>query len=194
MLWRNFPRTGVPPTFETFADYEKIVRMLVNANAIPDASKIWWDIRPHHLYPTLEFRLCDMCTRVDEAVCIAAIFQALVAKLWRLRRDNMTFRVYPLTLIEENKWRAVRYGVDGNLLDLGQEAERPARQVIREFLDWFLTDVVDELGSREQIEYAFKILEEGTSADRQLATFAETGDLKAVVDQLVLETAEGVDP
>ena len=193
VLWRNFPRTGVPPTFETFADYEKLVGMLVNANAIPDASKIWWDIRPHHLYPTLEFRLCDMCTRVDEAVCVAAIFQALVAKLWRLRRDNMTFRVYPLTLIEENKWRAVRYGVEGKLLDLGQEAERPARDVIQELINWFLTDVVDELGSREQVEYAFKILEEGTSADRQLATFRETGRLKAVVDRLVLETAEGID-
>ena len=184
--------TGTVPTFETFADYEKIVRVLVKANAIPDASKFWWDMRPHLLYPTLEFRMCDMCTRVDEAVCIAAMFQALVAKLWKLRRDNMSFRIYPLSLIEENKWRAVRYGIEGNLLDLGQEVERPARQVIRELLDWFLTDVVDELGSREQVEYALKILEEGTSADRQLATFEETGDLKAVVDQLVLETAEGV--
>jgi carboxylate-amine ligase len=133
-----------------------------------------------------------MCTRVDEAVCIAAIFQAVVAKLWKLRRDNMTLRVYPLSLIEENKWRAIRYGVEGKLLDLGQEVERPAKHVILEFLD-FLSDVVDELGSREQIEYAFKILDEGTSADRQLATFAETGDLRAVVDQLVLETAEGVE-
>lgn len=190
--WRNFPRTGVPPTFQTYADYEKIVRMLVSANAIPDASKIWWDIRPHHLYPTLEFRICDMCTRIDEAVCIAAIFQALVAKLWKVRRDNMSFRVYPLPLIEENKWRAVRYGVEGNLLDLGQEAERPAKQVIHELVAWFLDDVLDELGSRKEVEYAFKILEGGTSADRQLATFEETGDLKAVVDQLVVETAEGV--
>jgi carboxylate-amine ligase len=190
--WRNFPRTGVPPTFQTYADYEKIVRMLVSANAIPDASKIWWDIRPHHLYPTLEFRICDMCTRIDEAVCIAAIFQALVAKLWKVRRDNMSFRVYPPPLIEENKWRAVRYGVEGNLLDLGQEAERPAKQVIHELVAWFLDDVLDELGSRKEVEYAFKILESGTSADRQLATFEETGDLKAVVDQLVVETAEGV--
>ncbi len=190
--WRNFPRTGVPPTFEAYAEYEKIVRMLVKANAIPDASKIWWDIRPHHLYPTLEFRICDMCTRVDEAVCIAAIFQALVAKLWKLRRDNMSFRVYPLALIKENKWRAVRYGVEGNLLDLGQESERPARDVIHELVAWFLDDVLDDLGSREEVEYAFKILDEGTSADRQIATFERTGDLKAVVDQLVIETAEGV--
>lgn len=190
--WRNFPRTGVPPTFQTYAEYENIVRMLVKANAIPDASKIWWDIRPHHLFPTLEFRICDMCTRIDEAVCIAAIFQALVAKLWKLRRDNMSFRVYPLALIEENKWRAVRYGVEGNLLDLGQEAERPARDLIHELVAWFLDDVVDELGSRKQVEYAFTILEEGTSADRQLATFEETGDLQVVVDRLVTETAEGI--
>jgi len=190
--WRIFPRTGVPPTFAGPADYQRIVRMLVSANAIPDASKIWWDIRPHHLYPTLEFRICDMCTRVEEAVCIAALFQALVAKLWRLRRDNMSFRVYPMALIDENKWRAVRYGVEGKLLDLGQEAERDAREVIRELVAWFLDDVLDDLGSRAEVEYALTILEQGTSADRQLATFEETGDLKAVVDQLVAETAEGV--
>jgi carboxylate-amine ligase len=189
--WRNFPRTGIPPTFNTYADYEHILRALVNANAIEDASKIWWDMRPHHLYPTLEFRLCDICTRVDEAVCIAAIIQALVAKLWKLRRDNMTFRVYPLSLIEENKWRAVRYGVAGNLLDLGQETERPAKELIEELIGWFLDDVLDDLGSRKQVEYAFTILENGTSADRQLATFEETGDLKAVVERLVAETEEG---
>jgi len=189
--WRNFPRTGIPPTFNTYADYEHILRSLVNANAIEDASKIWWDMRPHHLYPTLEFRLCDICTRVDEAVCIAAIIQAMVAKLWKLRRDNMTFRVYPLSLIEENKWRAVRYGVAGNLLDLGKETERPAKELIEELIGWFLDDVLDDLGSREQVEYAFTILENGTSADRQLAKFEETGDLKAVVEQLVAETEEG---
>ena len=192
VLWRNFPRTGVPPTLQTYAEYAGMLRVLVKGNCIPDASKIWWDIRPHHLYPTLEFRVCDMCTKVDEAVCIAAIFQAIVAKLWKLRRDNMTFRVYPLSLIEENKWRAVRYGVDGNLLDLGQECERPAREVIHELVDWFLDDVLDELGSRKQVEYAFEILERGTSADRQLAVYEETHDLKAVVEHLIAETAEGV--
>jgi carboxylate-amine ligase len=192
IAFRNFPRTGVPPTFEQYAEYEYILQMLVNANCIPDASKIWWDVRPHHLYPTLEFRVCDMCTRVDEAVCLAAMFQALVAKLWKLRRDNMTFRSYPLSLIEENKWRAVRYGVGGNLLDLGEERERPAKDVIRELVEWFLDDVVDDLGSRSQVEYALKILSEGSSADRQLAVYEETGDLKAVVDHLVAETAQGV--
>lgn len=190
--FRNFPRTGVPPTFNTWADYEYIVKNLTRAGAIEDASKIWWDLRPHHLYPTLEFRFCDICTRVDEAVCIAAIFQAIVAKLWKLRHDNMTFRVYPLSLIEENKWRAVRYGVAGNLLDLGREAERPAKEVLEELIGWFLDDVLDDLGSREHVEYAFKILEGGSSADRQLAKFEETGDMKAVVTQLIEETADGV--
>ncbi len=190
--WRNFPRTGIPPTFATWSEYEHIVRSLVNADAIDDPSKIWWDLRPHHLYPTLEFRLCDICTRVDEAVCIAAIFQAIVAKLWKLRRDNMTFRVYPLSLIDENKWRAVRYGIGGTLLDLGRETSRPAKELIGELIGWFLDDVLDDLGSREEVEYAYTILEEGTSADRQLETFARTEDLKAVVDRLVAETAEGL--
>ena len=190
--WRNFPRTGVPPTFNTWADYDYILQMLVRAKAIENASKIWWDIRPHHLYPTLEFRLCDMCTKIDEAVCMAAIFQAIIAKLWKLREDNMTFRVYPLSLIEENKWRAVRYGVAGNLLDLGMETERPARELIEQLIEWFLDDVLDDLGSREHVEYAYKILAEGSSADRQLRVFDETGDVKAVVGQLIAETAEGV--
>lgn len=190
--WRNFPRTGVPPTFNSEADYRYLLEMLVKGGSIEDASKIWWDIRPHHLYPTLEFRFCDICTKVDEAVCIAAIFQAIVAKLWKLRRDNMTFRVYPLSLIEENKWRAVRYGVGGKLLDLGREQERPARDVIEELVGWFLDDVLDELGTRSEVEYAATILDEGSSADRQLAVYEETGDHKAVVAHLIEETAEGV--
>ena len=118
-------------------------------------------MRPNHSYPTLEFRVCDVCTRVDEAVCVAAILQAIVAKLWKLRRDNLTFRVYPTALIEENKWRAVRYGLDGKLIDLGKEQELPARDLIRELLEWFVDDVLDELGSRKEVEYAFRILEQG---------------------------------
>jgi carboxylate-amine ligase len=169
-----------------------LVDTLVATNSIPNSSKIWWDVRPNWTYPTLEFRICDVNTRVHEAVSVAAIFQAIIAKLWKLRRDNLTFRLYPQELIEENKWRAVRYGLDGNLIDFGKRREAPARELIHELIAWFLDDVVDELGSRKEVEYAFKILAEGTSADRQLATFRETGDLKAVVDQLVRETAEGV--
>jgi carboxylate-amine ligase len=174
------------------ADYSSLLESLVRTGCIPDGSKIWWDVRPHHSYPTLEFRVCDVCTRVDEAVCIAAILQAVVMKLWKLRHDNMTFRIYPSALIDENKWRAVRYGLDGKLIDFGKQQEFPARSLIREMLEWFIDDVVDELGSRAEVEYAFSILERGTSADRQLATFRRTNDLKAVVDQVIVETAEGV--
>jgi carboxylate-amine ligase len=192
IIFRNFPRSGIPPIFESWAELDHLVDTLVATRSIPDGTKIWWDIRPNWKYPTLEFRICDMCTRVDEAVCIAAIFQALIAKLWKLRRDNMTFRVYPTVLIEENKWRAVRYGLDGKLLDLGKQQEGPARQLVREMLEWFLADVIDELGSRKELEYAYRILDTGSSADRQLATYDRTGDLRAVVDQLVRETSEGV--
>ena len=192
IIFRNFPRTGIPPVLESGTTYAALVDTLVRTGCIPNASKIWWDVRPNHSYPTLEFRVCDVCTRVDEAVCVAAILQAIVAKLWKLRRDNMTFRVYPTALIEENKWRAVRYGLDGRLVDLGKDQELPARTLVRELLEWFVDDVLDELGSRKEVEYAFTILEQGTSADRQIARFRETGDLKAVVDSLISETAEGV--
>ena len=194
IIFKNFPRTGIPPIMRSYGDYNDVLQSLVRTNSIPDGSKIWWDVRPHHTYPTLEFRVCDVCTRVEEAVCCAAILQAVVAKLWKLRRDNMTYRIYPSTLIEENKWRTVRHGLDGKLVDFGKEQELPARELIREMLEWFIDDVVDELGSRREVEYAFKIMRDGTSADRQLATFDQTGDLKAVVDRLIAETAEGVRP
>lgn len=177
---------------ESGTAYASLVDTMMRTGCIPNASKIWWDVRPNHSYPTLEFRICDVCTRVDEAVCVAAILQAIVAKLWKLRRDNMTFRVYPTALIEENKWRAVRYGLDGKLVDLGKDQELPARALVRELLEWFVDDVLDDLGSRREVEYAFQILDHGTSADRQLARYRQTGDLKAVVDSLVSETAEGV--
>jgi carboxylate-amine ligase len=194
IVFRNFPRTGVPPILRSNADYDELLGSLVATKCVPDGSKIWWDARPHHAYPTLEFRVCDVCTRVDEAVCIAAILQAIVAKIWKLRRDNLTFRLYAPALIEENKWRAVRFGLDGNLIDFGKEQELPARELITEMLEWFVDDVVDELGSRREVEYAFQIMRGGTSADRQLEVYRETGDLRSVVDRLVAETAEGVRP
>jgi carboxylate-amine ligase len=192
VVFKNFPRTGVPPVMDSYASYEGLLQSLIRTNSIPDGSKIWWDVRPHHKFPTLEFRVCDVCTRVDEAVCVAAILQAVVAKLWKLRRDNMTFRVYPHTLIEENKWRAARFGLDGKLIDFGKQVDLPARALIREMVEWFIDDVIDDLGSRKEVEYAFRILDEGTSADRQLATYRQTGSLEAVVDQLIRETEEGV--
>src|SRR5687767_10778636 len=185
IVFRNFPRTGIPRTMEPWGDFTDLQDTLVVTRCIPNSSKIYWDVRPHHAYPTLEFRFLDVCTRVQEAACLAAILQAIIAKLWKLRRDNMTFRVYDSNLIEENKWRAVRYGLDGSLIDWGKERECPARELVRELIEWFIADVIDELGSRTEVEYAYRILEEGSSADRQLATFKRTGDLKAVVDQLI---------
>jgi carboxylate-amine ligase len=150
IIFRHFPRSGMPPLFGGWSEYSGMVDTMVRTNCIPDGSKIWYDVRPNCRYPTLEFRICDVCTKVDEAVCIAAIFQAIIAKLWKLRRDNITFRVYPTELIEENKWRAVRYGLDGKLLDLGKDKEVPARELIHEMIDWFLRDVLDELGTRKR--------------------------------------------
>ncbi len=192
VIFRNFPRTGTAPRFNSWQEFQGYLSVLVNTNTIPDGTKIWWDVRPNHKYPTLEMRICDVCTRVDEAVAIAAIFQAICFKCWKLRSSNMTFRVYPSSLIDENKWRAVRYGLDGNLIDFGKQQEFPARQLIGEMIEWFIGDVIDELGSRKEVEYAYTILEHGTSAHRQLAVYERTGDLKAVVDQLIRETEEGV--
>jgi carboxylate-amine ligase len=192
IIFRHFPRSGIPPLFGSWSELTHLVDTLVRTNCIPDGTKLWWDVRPNWKYPTLEFRVCDVCTRVDEAVCVAALFQALIAKLWKLRRDNVTFRLYPMSLIEENKWRAVRYGLDGKLLDLGKQTEVPTRDLIHELIEWFLADVIDELGTRKEIEYAFEILRNGNSASRQISTFNQTGDLNAVVDQLIRETEEGV--
>lgn len=192
VIFRNFPRTGVPRIMRSWAEFDGLQGRLVRTGCIPDGSKIYWDVRPHHKFPTLEFRFLDVCTRVEEAVCVAAILQAIILKLYKMRRENITFRVYPADLIEENKWRSVRYGLDGKLIDFGKEQELPARALLREMLEWFIDDVVDELGSRAAIEYAFRIMEHGSSADRQLRVFEQTGDLKAVVDHLIRETEEGV--
>lgn len=193
-IFRGFPRTGVPTRLSGWSEYQEYIDALTEVGSIPDGSKIWWDVRPHFKYPTLEFRLCDACTRVDEAVCVAAIIQAMVFKLWKMRRDNITFRDYSSRLIDENKWRAMRFGLGGKLIDFGRREEKPAPELVREFIDWFLGDVVDELGTRAEVEYAYRILDEGSSADRQLATYARTGSLEAVVDQIIAETGEGVTP
>ncbi|MGE0554636.1 MAG: carboxylate-amine ligase [Gemmatimonadales bacterium] len=192
IIFRSFPRTGIPDELGSWSEFESLVNMLVATGSIPNASKIWWDLRPSWSYPTLEFRICDVCTKVDEAVCIGALFQAIIAKLWKLRRDNLDWRHYSAKLIEENKWRACRYGLSGRLIDFGKRAEAPARDLVRELIEWFVADVIDDLGSRKEVEYAFTIMEQGTSADRQLATYERTGDFREVVRQLIAETKEGI--
>ena len=174
----------------SWAEYQRFVDTLVETNCIDEPTKIWWDIRPNPKYPTLEFRFADICTRVDEAFCIAALMLAIVAKLIKLRRANVRWRDYRRNLITENKWRAVRYGIDGKLIDFGKRKEVPLRTLLPELLE-LIDDVVDDLGMREEVDYVHTILERGTSADRQLAVYRETGDLKAVVDHLVAETIEG---
>jgi carboxylate-amine ligase len=191
VLWSRFPRTNVPPEFVSFDEFRSFVELLVKTGSIEDGSRIWWDLRPHHLYPTLEFRVCDAATRVDETICFAALFQAICAKLIKLRRQNLGFRKYAPRLIRENKWRALRFGIQGELIDFGKEQAVPERDLALELLE-FLDDVVDELGSRSEVEHLRKILDEGTSADRQLRVFADTGDLNAVVDHIVAETASGL--
>jgi glutamate---cysteine ligase / carboxylate-amine ligase len=190
-VFRRFPRTGIPEIFESWSAYENFVNLLVKLNCIDTGKKIWWDVRPHPTFGTLEFRMFDVPTRVEETVALAALTQAIIVKLHRLYTRNVGWRVYRRALIEENKWRAARYGIEGKLLDLGKEAEVPVKELISELLE-FVDDVVDDLGSRGAVEYVHTILNEGTSAERQLRVFEKTGDLKDVVRHLVAETRGGV--
>lgn len=190
VIFEDLPRTGVPEHFSSAREYDRYVQTLVKTGCIEDSSKIWWDIRPHHQFPTLEFRICDCTTKVDEVIAIAALLQALVAKLIRLRRSNQTWRIYRRGLIAENKWRALKDGIDGKLIDLGKECEVPVRALMLELLE-LVDDVLDELGTRKEVEYIHTMLEQGTSADRQRACFEQTQDLKQVVDLLIEETMEG---
>jgi len=190
-VFDKFPRTNIPDYFPSYGEYENFIKLLVKTNCIDNAKKIWWDIRPHPNFPTLEFRICDVPMRADETIAIAALIQATVAKLYKLHAANQGFRLYRRALLMENKWRAARYGLDGKMIDFGKQTEVPVRDLIYEYLH-FIEDVVDELGSRQQINYIHRILEQGTGADRQLRIFQETGDLTKVVDYIVYETQAGL--
>ena len=192
-VFRRFPRTGVPDHFGSWGEYDNYVNLLVDLHCIDNGKKIWWDLRPHPTFGTLEFRVCDVPTRVEETIAIAAVIQAVVVKLHRLYTKNMGFRLYRRTLIEENKWRAARWGLDGKLIDFGKREEVPMRDLAEELLG-FVDDVVDELNSRREVEYIRTILRDGTSADRQLRVYKETGDLKKVVQHVVEETRAGIAP
>lgn len=191
VIWGRMPRSGIPDSFNSWDEYRHFVNTLIQTGSIDEPKKIWWDIRPHPHFHTLEFRVCDMPTRVDVTIAIAALFQAVVAKLARLRAHNLGFRQYQRALIAENRWRAMRYGIDGNLIDFGRVAEVPARQLMLELLE-FVDDVVDDLGSRKALDAVHDILRDGTGADQQLRVYAETGDLTAVVDYLAIETMRGI--
>jgi len=186
-VFDKFPRTNIPDYFPSWGEYENFINLLIKTHCIDNAKKIWWDIRPHPFFNTLEFRVCDIPMRVDETIALAALIQATVAKLYKLHAANQGFRLYRRALIMENKWRAARYGLNGNLVDFGKQKEVPVRDLIHEYLD-FVDDVVDELDSREELEYIHTIMEKGSGADRQIRVFEETGDLKSVVDYIIEET------
>jgi len=190
-VFDKFPRTNIPDYFQSYSEYENFVNLLIKTNCIDNAKKIWWDLRPHPFFGTLEFRFCDIPMRAAETVALAALMQAVVVKLWKLYSANMGFRLYRRALIMENKWRASRYGLEGKLIDFGRQIELPARDLINELL-LFVDDVVDELGSREEIGYIRAIMEMGPGAERQLKVYEETRDMKAVVDYIIEETRVGL--
>lgn len=191
IVFENLPRTGLPPEFRSWSEYERFLTIMLETGCIDEPTKIWWDIRPHPTFPTIEFRVYDVCTYVDDAIALTALTQAIVAKLIHLRLSNRSWRRYPNHLLQENKWRAVRFGLDGTLIDFGQRREVAVRFLIAEILE-FVESVVEPLGIREQIDHISTILERGSSADRQLAVYHDTGDFNAVVDRLRQETKENV--
>jgi carboxylate-amine ligase len=200
VIFQNLPRTGVPEEFASWGEYERTVEVLVNAGLIEDASKLWWDIRPSAKYPTLEMRVSDICTRLEDAMTIAALYQCLLGFLYRLRRDNQRWRTYSPMMIEENLWRAQRYGVDGSLVDFGRGELVAYSDLIEEFIEMLAQDAT-EFGVREELRHARTIVSEGTSAHRQLATYemaksdgAEDREaLNQVVDELIADTMYGLD-
>lgn len=190
-VFDKFPRTGIPGVFKDYVEYESYVNLLVKTNCIDSPKKIWWDIRVHPFFPTLEVRICDIPLTVNETISIAALIQALVAKLHKLRGQNLSFINYHRALINENKWRAGRYGIDGKMIDFGKECEVDTKSLMLELLN-FVDDVVDDLGSRKEIEYVEEMLKNGTGADRQLEIFKQTNDLTKVVDYITEQTILGL--
>ena len=182
-VFDKFPRTGIPDYFESIEAYENYVKLLVKTNCIDNAKKIWWDLRVHPFFNTVEFRICDIPMTVQETIAIAALFQAICAKLYKLRSQNLNFMMYSRALINENKWRASRYGIDGSLIDFGKENEVNTRVLIYELLD-FVDDVVPHLGSRHAINYVHNMMEQGTGADHQLRVYHDTHNYADVVDYI----------
>ncbi|HXS57943.1 MAG TPA: carboxylate-amine ligase [Hanamia sp.] len=182
-VFDKFPRTGIPDFFDSIETYDNYIKLLVKTNCIDNAKKIWWDLRVHPFFNTVEFRICDVPMTVQETITIAALFQGICAKIYKLRMQNLNFIMYPRMLINENKWRAGRYGIEGSMIDFGKETEVNTRVLIFELLD-FIDDVAGPLGIKNAIGYVHKILEEGTGADRQLKVFEQTQSLPTVVDYI----------
>jgi glutamate---cysteine ligase / carboxylate-amine ligase len=190
-IFKRFPRTGIPNTFESYGHFQRYVDLLVKTGCIDNAKKIWWDVRAHPFFDTVEIRICDMTTRIDDTIALAALIQAVMGKLYLLYRRNLGFREYSRELIEENKWRAVRYGLDGQFIDFGKQEQFPLRSLIGELLE-FVQESAEIFRSQEELERIRAILKEGTSADRQLAIFTQTKSYHAVVDDLIEQSSLGL--
>ena len=200
VIFQNLPRTGLPEEFVSWGEYERYVDILVSAGLIEDATKLWWDIRPSNRYPTLEMRVSDVCTRLDDAMTIAALYQCLLGFLYRLRRNNQKWRTYSPGVIEENIWRAQRYGIAGSLVDFGKGKLEPFPALMEEIIELVAQDA-DEFDVRDEVAHARTIISEGTSADRQMEAYraaisggaSETEALQAVVDELIVDTLYGIE-
>ena len=189
-IFKRFPRTGIPGHFDSYHQFQSYVDLLVKTGCIDNAKKIWWDVRAHPFFDTVEVRIFDMSTRIDDTVALAALIQAIMGKLYLLYQRNLGFREYARELVEENKWRAVRYGIDGQLIDFGKQAQVPLRGLISELLD-FVSEAADIFKSQDELDRVRKILVEGTSADKQLQIYEKTQSYQAVVDHLISETMRG---
>jgi carboxylate-amine ligase len=200
-VFDTLPRTGIPERFASFSEFERHLRLLVDAGVIEDSTRIWWDIRPSARYPTLETRIMDVCSDIEDALCLAALVQCILRMLFRLRAGNRRWRSYARMLLNENRWRAMRYGFERGLIDLGRGAVIPYPQLCEELLDLIREDAA-ALDCAREIEHARHILVRGTSADRQLAVYAGAlaegleaeAALRRVVAHLIEETAAGLGP
>lgn len=193
VVWKRFPRSGMPDLFDSRAHFERYVQDLVDTGCIDNGKKIWWDIRPHPFFDTVEFRICDMPLTLDDTLAIAALCQALVAKLVQLDEQGKAVPTLRRDYIDENKWRAMRYGLDAEVIDFVQKRTISMRDSLRELLD-FVDDVVDGLGSRREMNYLRQLIEssQGTGADRQMAVYQESGDIEKVNQFLMEQTMKDI--
>lgn len=190
-IFKRFPRTGIPDEFESPEQLENFIKFLIKTNCIDNGKKIWWDVRTHYLYDTVEIRICDMPTNMKDTVAIVALVQALMAKLYLMYRRNTAWRSYGRSLIEENKWRAIRYGTESKMIDFGMQAERPFVELVDELVE-FVSEATGIFGTEQHLQHIRQIARGGSSAHRQIEVFEKTQDLKKVVDWLMAETMDGI--
>ena len=198
-VWNEMPRTGLPPQFDSYGEYRRLVEILVGTGVIEDATKLWWDVRPSDKFPTLEMRMTDICTRMEDAISIAACYRCLLRMLWRLRRNNQRWRQYDRFMIAENRWRASRYGIDEGLIDFGKARIVPFPELLEELITLIREDA-EFFDCVAEIEHVREILERGTSAHKQVEVWQEAcragkedaDALRDVVDMLIEETAHGL--